>query len=116
MISEFLSNSSPFFSADTGGITCSTNKEVNDAIISFDQRLSHFLFETYTKARIDQLYNIIIEFPDSQPAIIDLRDCLEKTDLRPFLTKTLKKVLETKLLHLGVNTTDILTAYIAAVS
>lgn len=103
------------YSADTGGITCSTNKEVNDAIISFDQRLSHFLFETYTKARIDQLYNIIIEFPDSQPAIIDLRDCLEKTDLRPFLTKTLKKVLETKLLHLGVNTTDILTAYIAAI-
>ena len=24
------------------------------------------LFDTYTKARIDQLFNIIIEFPDSQ--------------------------------------------------
>ena len=46
---------------------------------------------------------------------IDLRDCLENTDLRPFLTKTLKNVLETKLLHLGVNTTDILTAYIQGI-
>ena len=58
------------YSADTAGVICVTNQEINDAIISFEQRLSHFLFETYTKARIDQLYNIIVEFPDSQPAII----------------------------------------------
>ena len=79
---------------------------------SFRQRLAHFLYETYTKARIDQLWNIIIGFPESQPAVEDLRDCLERTDLRPILTQTLKKVLETKLLHLGVNTTDILTGKI----
>ena len=32
-----------------------------------------YLYETYTRARIEQLFNIIIEFPDSQPALEDLR-------------------------------------------
>ena len=30
---------------------------------SFRQRMCHFLYETYTRARIAQLFNIIIEFP-----------------------------------------------------
>ena len=98
------------YSADTVGVACS--EEINATLDSFRQRLAHFLYETYTKARIDQLWNIIIGFPESQPAVEDLRDCLERTDLRPILTQTLKKVLETKLLHLGVNTTDILTGKI----
>ena len=101
------------YSAQIDGINCSD--EVNVTLKSFEQRLSHFLFETYTKARIDQLFNIIIEFPESQPAVDDLKQCLERTDLRPHLTIKLKNVLEKKLLHLGVNTTDILTGYIAAI-
>jgi hypothetical protein len=35
--------------------------------------LLQYLYETYTRARIEQLFNIIIEFPDSQPALEDLR-------------------------------------------
>ena len=84
-------------------------------LTSFRQRMCHFLYETYTRARIEQLFNIIIEFPESQPALEDLRECLAKTDLRGHLTRCLKSVLQKKLLHLGVNTTDILTAYIAAI-
>ena len=84
-------------------------------LISFRQRMCHFLYETYTRARIEQLFNIIIEFPESQPALEDLRECLAKTDLRGHLIRCLKSVLQKKLLHLGVNTTDILTAYIAAI-
>ena len=43
--------------------------------ISRKKLLKH-IYNTYTKARIEQLFNIIIEFPDSQPALKDLRDCL----------------------------------------
>ncbi|XP_040581618.1 anaphase-promoting complex subunit 2 [Lepeophtheirus salmonis] len=82
---------------------------------SFGQRLRHYLYEVYTHTRISQLFNIIIEFPESQPALKDLRECLTKTDLREHLTSHFKKVLENKLLHVGVNTVDILTAYIAAI-
>jgi len=84
-------------------------------IAEYRESLLKLVYETYTKARIEQLFNIIIEFPDSQPALEDLRDCLVKTNLRNFLTNNLRKVLDAKLLHPGVNTGDILTAYIAAI-
>ncbi|XP_043268898.1 anaphase-promoting complex subunit 2 [Venturia canescens] len=84
-------------------------------LYKFKRKLSHYLYETYTRIRIDQLFNIIIEYPDSQPAIDDLRICLERTDLRKVLVQTLQEALRTRLLHPGVNTPDILTAYIAAI-
>ena len=91
------------------------NDGSGNILTSFRQRMCHFLYETYTRARIEQLFNIIIEFPESQPALEDLRECLAKTDLRGHLTRSLKTVLKKKLLHLGVNTTDIITAYIAVI-
>ncbi|KAI5734325.1 hypothetical protein M8J77_005131 [Diaphorina citri] len=79
------------------------------------QRLMYLLYETYTRLRIDQLFNIIIEYPDSGPAVDDLRKCLQKVNLRSTLTGKLQMSLETRLLHPGVNTCDILTAYISAI-
>ena len=79
------------------------------------KRLLDNLYTSYTRARIEQLFNIMIEWPDSQPALEDIRQCLATTDLRAHLTSSLKTVLDTKLLHPGVNTDDILTAYIAAI-
>lgn len=57
----------------------------------------------------------ILDFPDSQPAIDDLKLCLDRLDLRQYLIKSLKQSLETRLLHPGVNTHDILTGYVAAI-
>nr|CAD7193888.1 unnamed protein product [Timema douglasi] len=87
----------------------------HQAINKFKQKLLHHLYETYTCTRIDQMFNIIIEYPDSQPAVEDLRLCVQKTDLRGYLTRKLEQTLVTKLLHQGVNTPDVLTAYVAAV-
>ncbi|KAK5642898.1 hypothetical protein RI129_009065 [Pyrocoelia pectoralis] len=81
----------------------------------FKQKLTNLLYETYTKVRINQLFNIIIEYPESSPALEDLSKCLPKTDLRPLLTKKLQKAMETRLLHPGVSTPDILTAYVASI-
>lgn len=44
-----------------------------------------------------------------------MKICLEKIDLRVYLVKSLKEVLEKRLLHPGVNTKDILTGYVAAI-
>ncbi|XP_076672379.1 anaphase promoting complex subunit morula [Andrena cerasifolii] len=93
----------------------SLSDQTREAIHKFKQKLSHFLYETYTKFRIEQLFDIIIEYPDSQPAIDDLHICLERTDLRRVLIESLQEALKTRLLHPGVNTPDILTAYIAAI-
>lgn len=40
--------------------TVALSDEVRSAINKFKQKLSHFLYETYTKIRIDHLFNIII--------------------------------------------------------
>jgi len=72
-----------------------------DCIAGYKGRLLHFLFETFAKTQIEQLFNIIIEFPESEPAILDLKVCLEKTDQRSHLVSSLKSALETRLLHPG---------------
>uniref|UniRef100_T1IXP7 Anaphase-promoting complex subunit 2 n=1 Tax=Strigamia maritima TaxID=126957 RepID=T1IXP7_STRMM len=86
-----------------------------ETVEKLKSRLHQLLYTTYAHTRMDQLFNIIIEFPESQPAIEDLVNCLEKTNLRTKLIQSLKETLETKLLHPGVNTADILTAYVSAI-
>ena len=53
------------------------------------------------QVRIEQLFNIIIEYPESEPALVDLKQCLEKINLRTELVTSLKTALETRLLHPG---------------
>lgn len=40
--------------------TVGLSDEICNAINKFKQKLSHFLYETYTRIRIDHLFNIII--------------------------------------------------------
>ena len=68
---------------------------------SYKDRLYHFVHDIYARTRIQQLFNIIIEFPESEPALTDLKTCLEKTNLRGTLVLSLKAALETRLLHPG---------------
>ncbi|VEN58346.1 unnamed protein product [Callosobruchus maculatus] len=98
-----------------GKIYCYNTFPGDDPMIMFNKKLTNFLYNSYTKIRIDQLFNIIIEYPESLPALGDLRDCLPKTDLKPLLIKKLQKAMETRLLHPGVSTPDVLTAYVAAI-
>lgn len=93
----------------------SIDPKVRTAINIFKQKLVYFLYETYTRVRVDQLFNIVIEYPDSKAAIDDLRICLERTNLRKYMIRSLQTALKTRLLHPGVSTPDILTAYIAAI-
>jgi anaphase-promoting complex subunit 2 len=91
------------------------NTKICDSINYFKVKLEHFLHEKYANTIIDQFFNIIIEFPDSQPAIDDLKQCMEKLDLRAHLVETLKNSIETRLLHPGVDTSDIITGYVATI-
>lgn len=91
------------------------NTKIVDSINYFKMKLKYFLFEKYANTIIDQFFNIIIEYPDSQPAIDDLKLCMEKLDLRAHLVETLKNSIETRLLHPGVDTSDIITGYVATI-
>lgn len=89
--------------------------KIVESVAYFKQKMRYFLYEKYADIVIDQFFNIIIEFPDSQPAIEDLKKCMEMLDLRSHLVKTLKNSIETRLLHPGVDTSDIITGYVATI-
>lgn len=55
------------------------------------------------------------EYPDSLPVLEDIKECMSGTDLRSYFIKTLKSEMKTRLLHQGVGTSDILTAYVATI-
>ncbi|XP_023030784.1 anaphase-promoting complex subunit 2 [Drosophila willistoni] len=82
---------------------------------SFKVKLTYFMYETFAQNVISQFFSIIIDYPDSTPAIDDLKICMEKIDMRAYLTETLRSSLEARILHPGVNTMDILTGYVAAI-
>ncbi|XP_077483974.1 anaphase promoting complex subunit morula isoform X2 [Amblyomma americanum] len=92
-----------------------TGTETEGALKSLEDHLRHYLYDTYVMVRVDQLFSIIIEFPESQAALEDLKDCLERTNLRSKVIHSLKNSMEKRLLHPGVETTQILTAYISAI-
>lgn len=85
------------------------------AIDKFKQKLTCYMIHYYTNVRIDQLFNIIIEYPDSQLAVEDIKYGLSKTNLRSTLSTNLQVALEIRLLHPGVNTPDIITAYVSTI-
>jgi len=83
---------------------------------SHRDRLHYFLCETFGHTRIRQLFTIIVEFPESEPALIDLSECIDRVqELRKELVQALRSDLEARLLHPGVDTNDILTAYVSAI-
>ncbi|XP_017045172.1 anaphase-promoting complex subunit 2 [Drosophila ficusphila] len=90
-------------------------QEVPDSVKSFKVKLTYFMYETFAQSVIGQFFSIIIDYPDSIPAIDDLKICMEKIDMRAYLTESLRNSLEARILHPGVNTMDILTGYVAAI-
>ncbi|XP_032443431.1 anaphase-promoting complex subunit 2 [Xiphophorus hellerii] len=77
--------------------------------------MHQFFCRIYVNMRIEELFSIIRDFPESKPAIEDLKFCLERTNQRQQLLTSLKSAFESRLLHPGVHTSDILTVYISAI-
>lgn len=83
---------------------------------SIEQLLIPVAYEIFAAIRIEQLFDMIVEFPDSSPAIEDLRGCLQQCfSFRSKVVDTLRLSFEERLLHPGVATNDILTAYIQTI-
>ena len=83
-----------------------------DAVSAWHARLEHALHMALGTLRISELFNIIVDYPDSQAALDDLSACLEHTTLATTLGATFSEALQRRLLHAGAATQDILTQYI----
>lgn len=93
------------------------DSQSNDKVEHIDiNKIKNFITNTYIYSRMKQLFDIIIDFPYSEPSLLDLHECIK---LEPFyqekFTKSLKVALEVRLLHAGVPTSDIIEAYITSI-
>jgi anaphase-promoting complex subunit 2 len=75
-------------------------------------RADFLVHEMLGKLRISQLFDIAADYPDSLPAIDDLRTCLARTHLQPRLVQDFRAALESRLLIPGAETTTIIEQYI----
>lgn len=90
----------------------------SDQTDKVQEKLDRFLRVAYAEVRVAHMFEIIIEYPNSEAAIDDLKMCLEQSisaNFRLNLIESVKQSLIESLLHPGVNTYDILTAYISAI-
>jgi len=107
---------SKFSISDSHGMICDQADEISTfSIESWKQRLEYFVYKAFAELRISEMFEIIVEYPDSLPAIKDLQECLSKTETRRLLTSSLKSAFERRLLHPAVNTDDILTQYVSTI-
>ncbi|KAJ7814071.1 hypothetical protein B0H13DRAFT_2242786 [Mycena leptocephala] len=62
-----------------------------------------------------EIFDIIIDFPDSMGALQDLKECLQRVDQRASLVQALRKANRKRLLHPGADTKLILSQYVATI-
>ncbi|KAG6976323.1 hypothetical protein JG688_00001483 [Phytophthora aleatoria] len=77
--------------------------------------LSRHVLQEFGSLRIKQLFEIIKEFPDSVPALEDLRQCLERTQQHGELLQEFRGALQSRLLQPGANTSAILDIYVSTI-
>ena len=78
-------------------------------------RLEFHVYETLCKLRTKELFGIVTDFPDSSPALDDLKTCLARTHQHRQLVAALREAFAQRLLHPGANTAQILDVYISAI-
>ncbi|EGZ09658.1 hypothetical protein PHYSODRAFT_564225 [Phytophthora sojae] len=79
------------------------------------ETLSRHVLQEFGSLRIKQLFEIIKEFPDSIPALEDLRLCLERTQQHGKLLREFRGALQSRLLQPGANTSAILDIYVSTI-
>ncbi|XP_077224697.1 anaphase-promoting complex subunit 2-like [Tasmannia lanceolata] len=87
----------------------------SEGLIRWQLRLEYFAYETLQDLRIGKLFEIIVDYPDSSPAIEDLKQCLEYTGQHSKLVDSFVSALRYRLLTAGASTNDILHQYVSTI-
>ncbi|KAH9281949.1 Anaphase-promoting complex subunit 2 [Echinococcus granulosus] len=72
---------------------------------------SQLVYTTFYSVRRSELFTIMMDYPDSHPAVMDLKAYLMETRALQDLIDTLSKEVSSRLLQPGVHTDEVLLAY-----
>lgn len=73
------------------------------------------MLETLGALRSSDMFDIVIDYPDSGPALQDLALCLQHTSLAGHFAASFKAALQQRLLHAGAATSDIIHTYVSTI-
>ncbi|WVQ94804.1 hypothetical protein IAU59_001887 [Kwoniella sp. CBS 9459] len=91
------------------------NESAQAALRPMFSRFDYYLCKCFFDIRTDELFDIIVDFPDSMAALEDLRECLFKVDQRVELVNKLNAANLKRLLHPGAETKLVLSLYISTI-
>ncbi|KAF8610388.1 Cullin [Ceratobasidium sp. AG-I] len=78
-------------------------------------KFDYHICKVLCELRTSEIFDIIVDYPDSKVALMDLKECMERADGRSNLVQTLRKLNKKRLLHPGADTKDILTQYVSTI-
>ncbi|KIJ92859.1 hypothetical protein K443DRAFT_112930 [Laccaria amethystina LaAM-08-1] len=90
-------------------------EEARSMLQGVGSRFDFHINKTLCDLRTREIFDIIIDFPDSMGALNDLKDCLQRVDQRTALVTALRKANRKRLLHPGADTKLILSQYVATI-
>ena len=65
--------------------------------------------------RTSELFDLIVDYPDSLPALADLKECLVHTHQYAEAVQALAEAIDTRLLKPGADTANIIQVYVSAI-
>lgn len=90
-------------------------EEARTMLQGVGSRFDFHVCKTLCDLRTKEIFDIIIDYPESTPALQDLKECLARVDQRTELVQSLRKANKKRLLHPGADTKDILTQYVSII-
>ncbi|PSR71728.1 hypothetical protein PHLCEN_2v12376, partial [Hermanssonia centrifuga] len=90
-------------------------EEARTMLQGIGSRLDFHVCKTLATLRIQEIFDIIIDFPESQKALEDLKECLQRVDHRSQLVQSLRTANRRRLLHPGADTKTILMQYVSII-
>ncbi|KIK83953.1 hypothetical protein PAXRUDRAFT_832015 [Paxillus rubicundulus Ve08.2h10] len=78
-------------------------------------RFDFHMHKTLCDLRTREIFDIIVDFPDSIGALQDLKECLQRVDQRAELVQSIRRAIKKRLLHPGADTKDILLSYVSTI-
>ncbi|OSX59891.1 hypothetical protein POSPLADRAFT_1149567 [Postia placenta MAD-698-R-SB12] len=90
-------------------------EEARSMLQGVGSRFDFHVCKTLADLRTKEIFDIIVDYPDSSGALQDLKECLARVDQRAPLVQTLRKANKKRLLHPGADTKDIITQYVSII-
>ncbi|KAJ3242303.1 Anaphase-promoting complex subunit 2 [Chytriomyces hyalinus] len=82
---------------------------------SYRSQIRFHIYTVFCDIRVDELFDIFVEYPASEPALNELKICVHKTDRYQYLKSAAKEIISYRLLHLGAKTSQIVSVYVSAI-